>query len=69
MPFKSQAQRAFLYSQHPDIAAKFQQDTRQAENLPRHVKPNLPKKPSSPWMDMGGPGKNNKEMDDGPANN
>lgn len=35
MPFKSLKQEKYLYSQHPEIAAKFQEDT------PKAPKPNL----------------------------
>jgi len=38
MPFKSQAQRGFMYSQHPDIAKEFEKKTPKGEKLPKHVK-------------------------------
>lgn len=38
MPFKSQAQRAFMYSQHPDIAKKWRAESGPQKNLPEKVK-------------------------------
>lgn len=38
IPFKSSAQRAFLYARHPEIAAKFERDTPKGKKLPKHVK-------------------------------
>lgn len=35
MPFQSEAQRRFLYSQHPDIAARFQAETPAGRKLPQ----------------------------------
>ena len=35
-PFASQAQRAFLYSQHPDIAEKWRKESGPQKNLPKH---------------------------------
>lgn len=34
MPFKSDAQRKFLYAKHPDVAKKFQADTPKGAKLP-----------------------------------
>ena len=43
MPFKSKAQRGYLYANEPAVAAKFQKATKKAgileRNLPAHVKP------------------------------
>ena len=39
MPFKSQAQRKFMYSQHPEIAKEFEEHTLKGKKLPEHVKP------------------------------
>ncbi len=36
MPFKSAAQRRFLYSQKPDVAAEFARKERQAENTDKN---------------------------------
>ncbi len=36
MPFKSQAQRAFMYSQHPAMAKKWEAETPKGK-LPEHV--------------------------------
>lgn len=36
MPFKSQAQRKLMYSQHPDIAARWEKETPPGK-LPKHV--------------------------------
>jgi hypothetical protein len=45
MPFKSQAQRGYMYSQHPEIAKEFEAATHKGKKLPEHVKGK--KKPSS----------------------
>lgn len=37
MPFKSKAQRAWMYVHHPKIAAKWQKETGK-KKLPRRVK-------------------------------
>jgi len=39
MPFKSQKQRAYLFSQHPDVAEKFAEHTSKEEekNLPEYA--------------------------------
>lgn len=39
MPFKSKKQRAYLFSQHPDVAEKFAEHTPKEEekNLPEYV--------------------------------
>ena len=39
MPFKSKAQRAYLYANAPSVAAKFQAATPKGAKLPGHVKP------------------------------
>lgn len=36
MPFKSQAQRKFLYSQHPDIAKRWEAETPK-KPLPKRI--------------------------------
>jgi hypothetical protein len=38
MPFKSESQRRFMYSQHPELAAEFEKATPRNANLPEHVK-------------------------------
>ncbi len=38
MPFKSQAQRRFMYSQHPKIAKEFESKTPEGKKLPEKVK-------------------------------
>jgi hypothetical protein len=38
MPFKSKAQRAYLYAKHPTIAARWQKETPKGKKLPQHVK-------------------------------
>ena len=45
MPFKSQKQRAFLYSQKPEIAKEFQEHTskKQEKSLPLKVKKKVKK--------------------------
>lgn len=37
MPMKSQKQRSFLWSQHPDIAKKFETETPDGKKLPEYV--------------------------------
>ena len=37
-PFKSQAQRGFMYSQHPAIAKRWEKETPKGKKLPKHVK-------------------------------
>jgi hypothetical protein len=39
MPFKSQAQRKFMYSQEPELAKEFEAATPKGKKLPEHVKP------------------------------
>jgi len=38
MPFKSQAQRAFMYSQHPKLAKRFEEETPKDKKLPKKLK-------------------------------
>jgi hypothetical protein len=38
MPFKSRAQRAFMYARHPRIAARWSKETPKKAKLPQHVK-------------------------------
>jgi len=38
MPFKSQAQRGYMYANHPEIAKEFEAATPKGEKLPYHVK-------------------------------
>lgn len=38
MPFKSQAQRRFMYSQHPELAKEFEEATPKGKKLPKRVK-------------------------------
>lgn len=38
MPFKSAKQRAFMYSQHPTIAKRWEKET-PAKKLPKYAKP------------------------------
>jgi hypothetical protein len=40
MPFKSQAQRAYMYIHHPEIAKEFESATPKGKKLPKHVKKN-----------------------------
>lgn len=37
MPFKSQAQRAFMYARHPELAREFEAATPKGKHLPQHV--------------------------------
>jgi hypothetical protein len=38
MPFKSQAQRGFMYANHPKMAKEFEEATPKGKELPEHVK-------------------------------
>ena len=38
MPFKSEAQRRYLYTKEPTVAAEFQSKTPKNANLPQKVK-------------------------------
>jgi len=38
MPFKSNAQRKFLFANHPDVAKEFAKATPKGAKLPEHVK-------------------------------
>lgn len=38
MPFKSKAQRSYLYATHPSVAKKFQAETPKNAKLPAHAK-------------------------------
>jgi hypothetical protein len=49
MPFKSKAQKRFLYLKHPKVAKKFAEETDDYSKLPEKAK----SKKKSPWMDMG----------------
>lgn len=37
MPFKSEAQRKFMYANHPKLAAEFQAATPKGKKLPEYV--------------------------------
>jgi hypothetical protein len=39
MPFKSKAQRGFLFANNPKVAAEFAKSTPKGAKLPEHVKP------------------------------
>lgn len=38
MPFKSEAQRRYMYENHPAIAKEFEKHTPKGAKLPEHVK-------------------------------
>lgn len=38
MPFKSKKQRAYLYSQKPEIAKKWEKETPKGKKLPKYAK-------------------------------
>lgn len=38
MPFKSQAQRAYLFATNPKVAAEFEKHMPKGKKLPKHVK-------------------------------
>jgi len=37
MPFKSKAQRAFMYAQHPEIAKRWSKEYPNQKGLPEHA--------------------------------
>lgn len=37
MPFQSQAQRAYMYAKHPEIAQRWSAEYPHQTNLPQHV--------------------------------
>lgn len=39
MPFKSEAERRFMWLKHPDIAKRWSKEHPNQKNLPQHVKP------------------------------
>lgn len=39
MPFKSEAQRRYLWSQEPDVARRFAEETPKGAKLPERVEP------------------------------
>ena len=41
MPFKSKAQRAYLFAKHPEVAKEFAAATPKGKKLPEHVKKNI----------------------------
>jgi hypothetical protein len=51
MPFTSQAQRGFMYSQHPDIAKEFEAKTPKGKKLPYKVSGKKPKGKSDYQME------------------
>ena len=48
MPFKSEAQRGYLWANDPAVAAKFEKDTKKTLKLPKHVKQAKPEPSSGP---------------------
>jgi hypothetical protein len=38
MPFKSEAQRRYLYAKHPAVAREFESKTPKGKKLPKHAK-------------------------------
>ena len=44
MPFKSRAQRAYLYANNPSVAKEFEAATPKGKKLPKHVKTKKKKK-------------------------
>ena len=38
MPFKSKAQRAWMFANKPALAAEFAKDSKKGAKLPKHVK-------------------------------
>jgi hypothetical protein len=46
VPFKSAAQRKYLFAKHPEIAEEFAAKTPKGKKLPEHVKPKARRKAS-----------------------
>ena len=46
MPFKSQAQRGYLYANEPDVAKEFEAHTPKGKKLPKKIKKKKKKKNS-----------------------
>ena len=44
MPFKSSAQRRFMYARHPEIARRWSKEYPNQGNLPEHVKKSAARK-------------------------
>lgn len=44
MPFKSQAQRRFMYAKHPKLAEEFEEKTPKGKKLPEKAKKRAKKK-------------------------
>ena len=40
MPFKSEAQRSFMYANHPEIAKRWSSETKSESDLPERVQSN-----------------------------
>lgn len=38
MPFKSEAQRRYMWMKHPEIAREFEKHTPKGKKLPKHAK-------------------------------
>jgi hypothetical protein len=38
MPFKSEAQRKFMYAKHPEIAERWSKKYKTPANLPKHIR-------------------------------
>jgi hypothetical protein len=47
MPFKSKAQRKFMYAKHPEMAKEWEDKTPKGKKLPEHVKKKATKKHGS----------------------
>ena len=49
MPFKSEAQRRWMYANHPDMAKEWEADTPKGKKLPKRIgkKPSLHQKVKS----------------------
>lgn len=50
MPFFSQAQRRYMYSQHPKLAKEFEAATPKGKDLPEHVADRKKRKQMSAHM-------------------
>jgi hypothetical protein len=44
MPFKSRNQRAWMWTNHPEMAARWEKETAKGKKLPKRVSPSSPPK-------------------------
>lgn len=50
MPFESEAQRRWMYANHPRMADRWEKDTPKGKKLPGHVKKPKKKEAAEHWL-------------------